>query len=157
MRRVFALALLSLLTLPALTVGAQAKTVPFKGRLISTTTAVSQTTGNCMCNANWYTFAVDPGAVTITGTLQGYSLAYGPSYGLRMFLYAGTRPDGGGQAGCMTSQKHCRQQAVIRSTVRKSTVFYLEVYGPGASLVYYSLRVNAKIRRLHCYRVCTGA
>jgi len=148
--------LLSLFLFFGLSASAEARSVPFKGRLISTSAPLSQTTGNCMCNANWYTFAVNPGNLTVSAALHGYTLSYGTSYGLRMFLYAGKQPVGGGQAGCVTTQKSCRQQAVIHLQVHKTAVYYLQVYGPGASVVYYSLRVTARIRQLHCFRTCTG-
>jgi hypothetical protein len=146
---------LAVCILPGMGMAAQAKGVPFKGQLIMANGVMSQTTGNCMCNANWYTLGANPGSLTITATLQGYSLPFTTSYGVRMFLYAGKRSVNGGQAACTTSQKRCHQQAVLRVRVRTPTIYYLQVYGPGASVVYYSLRVSGKIRRLHCAKTCS--
>jgi hypothetical protein len=72
-----------------------------------------------------------------------------------MFLYAGKRPAGGGQVGCFTTQKSCHAQAIIRTLVRATTVFYLEVYGPGANAVYYTLQLHAKVQPLRCVTTCT--
>jgi hypothetical protein len=154
-RRLLFIGLLVVLLLSGLTSGTEAKGLPIKGELILANGVISQTTGNCMCNANWYTLGANPGKMTLTATLQGYSLPFTSIYGLRMFLYAGTRPAGAGQAACETKQKRCHQQAVVRTRVRTPTIYYLEVYGPGASVVYYSLRVNAKIRKLRCSKTCS--
>jgi hypothetical protein len=134
---------------------AVAKGVPLKGEVIGITSPIHNSTGNCACNANWYTFAVSPGSLSITAGVQGYSLPFTTSYGLRMFLFAGAHPAGAGQAACLTRQKHCGAQAVIRARVHTLTVFYLEVYGPGAETVNYSLRVTAKLRALRCSSTCS--
>jgi hypothetical protein len=155
MRRYWLAATVSMILAVLFASTVQAKGIPLKGEVVAITKPISNTTGNCACNANWYTFAVSPGKLSITATLQGYSLPFTTSYGLRLFLFAGKRPDGAGQASCLTSQKHCHAQAVIRSNVRNLTVFYLEVYGPGASTVNYSLRFSARFRQLRCASTCS--
>lgn len=128
----------------------------FKGELIDSSRAVNNVTGNCVCEANWYTFAMNRGTMTVTAVLKGYGLRFSSVYSLQVALFAGTprHQVGGAQAACLTKKRVCNRPARIRRRVRVPTVFYLEIYGPGAEQVRYALSVHGNTRVLRCRLRC---
>lgn len=129
---------------------------PFKGELIDSSKTISNVTGGCTCLANWYTFAMNPGSFSVTAVLKGYGMKLTSIYGLRVSLYSGSPSHqiSYAQTACFASARACNRAARIRRHVRRSTVFYLEIYGPGANGVRYTLAVHGNTRVLRCRARC---
>ena len=131
-----------------------AKGMPLKGQLIGSHWTAG-TTGNCVCDLKWYTFAANRGRAEVDAKLLGAGLPFSPTYGLRVYIYRGNAFVTWGQTACYKQQKICNQMARIRFTAAPGALYYIKVDGPGAEDVRYQLAVHARLRTLHCGKVCS--
>ncbi len=132
---------------------AQARGLPVRGQVIGVA-PVSGTTGNCSCVYQWYTIGLRAGPVSVTTELRGFTTGFGPTYGMRVFLYHGQTLLSSGQVGCFTKQRHCNQMLRLHATIKSAGPYYLRVEGPGADGVRYTLRVAGRVYGLRCGRYC---
>lgn len=131
-----------------------AKGMPLKGQLIGPG-VTSGTTGNCVCDLKWYTFAASRGPAQVTAKLLSAGLPFSPTYGLRVYVYRGSTFVNWSQTACYRKQRACNQIARVRFTATPGALYYIKVEGPGAEDVHYTLSVHARFRTVHCGRVCS--
>lgn len=132
---------------------AQAHGLPLRGQVIGVA-PVSGTTGNCSCVYQWYTIGLRSGPVEVSTELRGYTNGYGPTYGMRVFLYHGETLLSSGQVGCFAKQRHCNQFVRMHARIKSASPYYLRVEGPGADGVMYTLRVTGHVYGLRCGKYC---
>lgn len=132
---------------------AQAHGLPLRGQIIGVA-PVSGITGNCSCVYQWYTIGLRSGPVEVSAELRGYTIGYGPTYGMRVFLYHGQTLLSSGQVGCFAKQRHCNQFARMHARIKSAGPYYLRVEGPGADGVMYTLRVIGHVYGLRCGKYC---
>jgi len=124
------------------------------GRVIDTTHPFHDATGNCSCNWQWYTIGVRPGTLRIVATLHSYAGKMAPTWAIRVVLLQGKHQVKVGQAACLATHTSCNQSVTLTTRVSRSTIYYVEVEGPGASQISYTMRFAGALFQLHCGRYC---
>lgn len=132
-----------------------AQGVIFKGHNVTDSKPIQATTGNCVCEDNWYTVGVNAGTMHVKAVLKTYAARLNvPSYAIRIFLYEGAKALQWTQAYCLIKQRHCGHTAQLTVHVTRSTIYYVKVEGPGAEGTQYSLQFQGPLRHLVCHARC---
>jgi hypothetical protein len=106
-------------------------------------------TGNCTCEARWYTVGLKPGKVTVTVKFVSVAMKMGQSYGFHVDLERADRSIlGQTQGACWRTDKHCTINLHFSATVDTQAPYYIQVSGSGAEGIAYSLHVQGNQYRV---------
>jgi hypothetical protein len=133
--------------------GAQAKSKPapsaIHGFALTTNRAVIGETGNCYCEAQWYTVGLRPGKTTVSITLISIGMKMGPSYSLRADLERRNQTIlNQGQDACWRDSKRCTVSFHFTAKVFHAAPYYIHVIGNGAEGMQYRIQVQGSIYRV---------
>jgi hypothetical protein len=131
---------------------AEAKSKPaslIHGTLIPNTQPVVGHTGNCYCEAQWYTAGLKPGKVTVIVHLMSIGLKLAASYGLRADLERRNHTIlSQTQAGCWRTAKHCSLTLRFSAKVFRTAPYYIHVIGDGGEGMQFNIQVLGPVYRV---------
>jgi hypothetical protein len=105
--------------------------------------AVRGQTGNCYCEAQWYTVGLKPGKATVTLRLVSIAIKMGPAYSIRADLERRDRTILNQSSGaCWRMATHCTLTVHFTAHVDKTAPYYIHVIGNGAEGMEYRLQVQ---------------
>lgn len=133
---------------------AAAAGVPLRGQQILTPAWHFGTTGECLCDTQWYTVRLQPGTVTVYADLITISMNMGPTYSLMVWMNQGDTIVGFDKKTCARSKKPCNAPLSIKVKVRRAGVYYLKLKGLGGEGITYALQVHGGIGARRCTRTC---
>jgi hypothetical protein len=149
--RSFRAALVAASALMVLPLGAQAKSQPsvVQGTLLSSTRPVIGQTGNCVCEAQYFTVGLKPGKVTVSIQLTSIGQKLGQSYSMKADLERRNRTTlGMGQNACWRSDTKCRLHFTFTAKVYRAAPYYVHVQGEGGEGMQYRIQVQGPIYRV---------
>jgi hypothetical protein len=145
------LVLVALTMLPNLVSAAGA---PLRGQQITTPTWRIGSTGECICDIQWYTVKLRPGTVTVNANLLTISNNLGPTYSLLVWMNHGGGIVGFAKNTCSRAKRLCNKHLNFTLKVAKAGVYYLKLKGLGGEGISYSIRVRGNIATQRCAKTC---
>jgi hypothetical protein len=100
-------------------------------------------TGNCYCEAKWYTVGLKPGKATVTLRLVSIAMKMSGSYSIRADLERRDHTILNQSTGaCWRDSKHCTLTVHFTAKVDKAAPYYIHIIGSGAEGMAYRLQVQ---------------
>lgn len=145
------LVLAALTMLPA---SVSAKGAPLRGQQITTPDFHIGSTGECICDIQWYTVRLRPGTVTVNANLLTISNSLGRTYSLLVWMNHGGGIVGFAKNTCSRAKRICNKHLNFTVKVPKIGVYYLKLKGLGGEGISYSIRVRGNIATQKCGKSC---
>jgi hypothetical protein len=155
MRRVLVVGcVLVLLVLSTAPGDARAGGVPLRGQQITSSIWHLGTTGECLCDIQWYTVRLQPGVTTVNARLLRISEAMGATYSLLVWMYLGDTLVGFGKNSCPKTKVVCNKGLGFKVKVPRAGVYYLKVKGLGGEGILYGVQTQGKLSTRACAHTC---
>jgi hypothetical protein len=146
-----ALVLVALTILPS---SVSAAGAPLRGRQITTHTWQVGSTGECICDIQWYTVKLRPGTATVNADLLTIKDNLGPTYSLMVWMNHGGGIVGFAKNTCSRAQRMCNKFLSFTVKVPTAGVYYLKLKGLGGEGISYIIRVRGNIITQRCSKSC---
>lgn len=127
---------------------------PLRGQQIITSGWHMGTTGECICDIQWYTVKLRPGTTTVNANLLTITNSMSPTYSLLVWMNHGGSIVGFAKNTCSRAKRMCGKHLNFTVKVTKAGVYYLKVRGLGGEGVFYSIRVFGRMDRQQCSTTC---
>jgi hypothetical protein len=111
-------------------------------------------TGDCSCEAQWFTFGANPGKVQVEASMRKPNSVLTNEYAIRVMVLQGAITLGYKYALCLTNQKHCAGIMRFSVSVPRHGVYYVRVDGMGAHQIPFALQLKGSVFALHCTKTC---
>ncbi len=145
---------LLLVALTILPQNVSAAGAPLRGQQITTSIWHIGTTGECICDIQWYTVKLRPGTATVNANLLTISNNLGPTYSLLVWMNHGGGIVGFAKNTCARTKRICNKHLNFTVKVPTSGVYYLKLKGLGGEGISFSIRVRGHIVTKKCGKTC---
>ena len=127
---------------------------PLRGQQITTSIWHIGTTGECICDIQWFTVKLRPGTTTVNANLLTISNNLGPTYSLLVWMNHGGGIVGFAKNTCSRTKHICNKHLNFTVKVATAGVYYLKLKGLGGEGISFSIRVRGNIVSQKCGKTC---